>query len=238
MPLSVAVSALNALEVLRISAPTVIDAARRRVDRKVCDERLQGFADRIVSRAEVDLHVAGREHVPQGSPVVVMSNHQSLYDVPVLFHVLGSRMRMVAKKELFAVPIFGDAMRAAGFICVDRQNRRSAIESLSTAKDLFREGTWLWIAPEGTRSQDGALLPFKKGGFMVALDAKVPILPVTLDGTRNILETKRVRSRTGQRVDVTIHPPLGPEPYVHEEGGRERLVEDVRRAIVSGFAGR
>ena len=119
---------------------------------------------------------------------------------------------MVTKKELFRVPIFGKALEVGGFISIDRQSRQSAIGSLAIAKKMVEQGTHVWIAPEGTRSPTGELLPFKKGGFNLALEGKLPILPVTVRGSRDILQAKAVRSAPGARVRVTIHPPIDTDP--------------------------
>jgi 1-acyl-sn-glycerol-3-phosphate acyltransferase len=234
---SLALSLQNVYETLAISWPTVVDATLGRVTKAACDDRLERWASNIVANANVDLHVHGREHLVPGVTYVVMSNHQSLYDIPVLFHVIGKDLRMVTKTELFKVPVFGPAMAAAGFIEIDRSNRQRAIESLAVAQKKLAQGTHVWIAPEGTRSRTGALLPFKKGGFALALETKLPILPVTLRGTRDILRAKGVRSVHGARVDVTLHAPLDPAKYeaLGMKPGREALMADVRAALESAL---
>lgn len=235
-PKSLALSLHNIYETLAISWPTVVDAVRGRVTKEVCDDRLAGWAERIVVDSRIDVEVVGREHLSGGRTYLVMSNHQSLYDIPILFYAIGSNLRMITKKELFSLPIFGKAMELGGFISIDRSNRARAIESLDIAKRKVAEGTHVWIAPEGTRSKTGALLPFKKGGFNLALEALFPILPVTLRGTRDVLLAKGLRSQPGARVDVTIHAPIDPTPYVGEgRGGRDRLMADVRAALESGL---
>src|SRR4051812_11311621 len=166
-------------EALAVSVPTVVDAARGRLSQRECDVRLETFASHVMRNAEILVSVRGREHL-EGSQssrggldagtrtYVVMSNHQSHYDVPVLYYVLGGRMRMVAKKELFSLPVFGRALRDSGMIEVDRGNRERAIASLHTAQKQLEAGTHIWIAPEGTRSETGDLGAFKKGGFVLA----------------------------------------------------------------------
>lgn len=236
-----------------MSVPTVIDGARGRLSQKVCDERLETFAAHVMRNLEIALTVRGREHLAgsQSSrggldagvrPYVVMSNHQSHYDIPVLYYVLGGRLRMVAKKELFEIPIFGRAIRAAGMIEVDRANHQRAVASLSTAKAQLEAGTHIWIAPEGTRSESGELLPFKKGGFVLALDIKASILPVTIRGTRDVLPAHGILSRPGQEVHVTLHPPIDTSSYVARSGtksearaARDALMSEVRLAIASAL---
>lgn len=234
---SILLSLRNVYETLAVSAPTVVDAVRGRLSRKACDERLESWASHVVKNLEMLLTVRGRENVAPGTTYVVMSNHQSHYDIAVLYHVLGGNVRMVAKKELFDLPVFGRAIREAGFVSVDRGNTESAIASLASAKDHLAAGTHLWIAPEGTRSPTGELLPFKKGGFHIALDMKAPVLPITIRGTREALRAKGMRSRAGVEVEVTIHPPIEPTRYagLDRTAARDALMADVRNAIASAL---
>ncbi len=233
---SLALSLRNIYETLAISWPTVVDAARRRVTKEACDERLARWGRACVENARFELEVSGRENLAPGATYLVMSNHQSLYDIPVLFRVIGSNIRMIAKRELFHVPIFGGALAAAGFIEIDRKDRNAAIRSLDRARALMDSGTHVWIAPEGTRSLTGKLLPLKKGAFYLAFEAGLPILPVTLSGTRDALAAKGVRSTPGANVRVSIHPHLDPRPYAQKgRPGRQELMDEVRRALESAL---
>jgi 1-acyl-sn-glycerol-3-phosphate acyltransferase len=235
---SLALSLQNIFETLVISWPTVVDAFAGRVTMQECNERLASWASEIAKNSAYELEVVGRENLgTSGESFLVMSNHQSLYDIPVLFHVLGPNLRMITKEELFRVPVFGPAMRHAGFISIDRSNRERALKSLDIAKEKIAGGLNVWIAPEGTRSKTGELLPFKKGGFNLALEAGLRLLPITLRGTRDILPAKGTRSRTHARVRVTIHPPIDAKEYAREGGkqGREALMERVRAALESGL---
>lgn len=236
-PSSLLLSVRNAYEAMSVSAPTVLDALRGRLTVEACDRRLERFAANVVRNARLDLHVHGTWPGSASRAFVVMSNHQSHYDIPVLFHVIGGTIRMVAKKELFHLPLFGQAIREAGMIEVDRKNRERAIESLALAKRKLSNGTNIWIAPEGTRSLDGKLLPFKKGGFVLAIEMNAPILPVTIDGTRDVLPSHGFRSHAGARVDVTFHPPIETASYARLEpkAARDALMQDVRRAIESSL---
>jgi 1-acyl-sn-glycerol-3-phosphate acyltransferase len=130
---------------------------------------------------------SGFNHDLQNRSYVFMSNHQSNFDIPVLFSALPVQFRWLAKAELFRIPIFGLSMRGAGYISIDRSNRKSAFYSLAKAAEAIRNGTSVMIFPEGTRSTDGMLLPYKKGGFVMALDAGVPIVPVVITGTHAIM---------------------------------------------------
>jgi 1-acyl-sn-glycerol-3-phosphate acyltransferase len=235
-PVALSLSLENVYETLAISFPTVVDALAGRLTKQICDDRLAGWSKAVVENVRLTLHVSGREHLRPGETYLVMSNHQSLYDIPVLFQVIGPNVRMVTKKELFTVPFFGAAMAAAGFIKIDRTDRHRAIRSLDEARQLLSSGTHVWIAPEGTRSRSGKLLPFKKGAFYLAFEAKLPILPVTLRGTRDVLAAKGVLSYPGARVDVTMHEKIDPRPYLERgRDGRDVLMDDVRRVIESAL---
>ena len=229
-------------ETLYVSTPTVVDALRGTVTRGAIDERLEAWASRVVTNTEMMISVHGRENVPapraHGGSYLIMSNHQSHYDVAVLYYVLGSQVRMVAKRELFDLPVFGRALRAAGFIEVDRKNRGKAVLSLEETKGLLAGGIPVWIAPEGTRSPTGQLLPFKKGGFVLSLATGAAILPVSIRGTRDVLRARGVLSRRGVEVFVTIHPSIDPTRFTglgDKRAARDALSEEVRHAIESGL---
>jgi 1-acyl-sn-glycerol-3-phosphate acyltransferase len=230
--ISVDVLAFAAFQTAKISIPTIIDGLLGRVSARVCDRRLDGWSRALVEQARIQLEVTGREHVALGESYVVMSNHQSHYDIPVVFQSLGIPLRMVAKKELFGIPIMGRAMRESGFVEVDRGRHARAVRSLSSARErLERDGTSVWIAPEGTRSKTGELGKFKRGGFHLAVDAGLRILPIAIDGSRNVLRAKGLEVHKGQTVRVAICPPIDAPTY-----GRERVAEligDVREAIAS-----
>jgi 1-acyl-sn-glycerol-3-phosphate acyltransferase len=232
---SLRISLRNVFETLAISVPTVVDAAVGDVTKARCDARLDAWSRAVVSHARIRLEVSGRDHLAPDATYVVMSNHQSFYDVPVLFRVFGPNIRMVAKSELFRIPVFGDAMSAAGFISVDRSGGKSAVRSLGDARALLGRQTHVWIAPEGTRSKDGELLPFKPGAFRLASQAGLPIAPVTLSGTRDVLPPSSVRSSAGATVRVTIHPPLKPPPPGAGKAPRRDLMQQVRTAVASAL---
>jgi 1-acyl-sn-glycerol-3-phosphate acyltransferase len=236
---SLALSLRNVYETLAISFPTMVEAFGlfgRQVTREVCDRRLAGWSKAVVANARIDVEVQGRENLVDGETYLVMSNHQSHYDIPVLFYVIGPNLRMIAKKELFAFPVFGDALRAAGFVEIDRGDRHAAIRNLDHAARLLKSGTHVWIAPEGTRSPTGELGPFKKGAFYLALEAGLPILPVTLTGTRDILPAHGLLSSAGAHVKVKVHPKIDPGPFrTRGKTGREELVETVRAVLEAGL---
>ncbi len=217
----------------RISLPTVLDSALGRLDPEACEQRLAWWSKKLLSDAEIQLRVEGIEHAgDEREAFVVMSNHQSLYDIPVLFQSVPGRLRMVAKAELFQVPIWGRAMLAAGFVKIDRSDRDRAMESLrATGGSLLKSGTRVWIAPEGTRSRTGAVGEFKSGGFRMALEMGVRILPVAIEGTRHVLPAKGAIVQRGKAVDVEILPPIDPAPYGVDR--RKELMSFVRARIVA-----
>jgi len=214
---------------LSICVPTVLQAALGRLTPEICDERLDAWSRKILARARVRLEVFGRENMPPGETFVIMSNHQSFYDIPVLFQALKLRVRMVAKKELYVIPLWSHAMRAAGFVEIDRSDRQQAIQSLKAAEAALAAGTNIWIAPEGTRSPTGRLARFKKGGFQMALAAGARILPVSIDGSRDALLARGYRVRNDAHVRVTISPPIDSKAY--GSARREELMQAVRQAI-------
>jgi 1-acyl-sn-glycerol-3-phosphate acyltransferase len=218
---------------LRISVPTIYQALRGTLTPEICDARLAWWSKQLVAKAGISLQITGAEHTQAAGAFVVMSNHQSHYDIPVLYQSVPLRLRMVAKSELFKIPIWAQAMRAAGFVELNRGARDRAIESLERAKAALSQGTSIWIAPEGTRSRDGVLGPFKLGGFHLALGANARILPITISGTRETLPAKGSHVTTGATVRVVVHAPVDPAAFGSEVG--EPLVEAVRQAIKSGL---
>ena len=220
-------------QTLRISVPTIWEGLRGSLTPEASDRRLAQWSKAIVERAHIDLHVHGAEHATPGESFVIMSNHQSLYDVPVIYQALDRRIRMVAKKELFQVPLWGRAMQGAGFIALDRQSRERSRSTLLASADVLHRGTSIWIAPEGTRSRDGALGEFRKGGFHLALQSGCRILPLTVIGTRKVLPAKGARITDGCRVDVVVHAPI--DPRVFGEDRRDELIAQVRQSIAGSL---
>ncbi|HEX2732680.1 MAG TPA: lysophospholipid acyltransferase family protein [Polyangiaceae bacterium] len=223
-----------AIETTKISIPTIADAVLHRTNFKVCDGRLHSWSKNLLEQARITLQITGREHVSPGTTYVVMSNHQSHYDIPVMFQALGIRVRMIAKTELFRIPVMGRAMIDSGFVELDRSNRRRAVESMKIAKRrMLDDGLSIWIAPEGTRSRDGRLGEFKTGGFYLALDAAVPILPVTIDGSIDVLRSGDTVVNKGRTVQVRIHQPIDVTTYSRPR--MRDLMDLVHSRIASGL---
>lgn len=178
--------------------------------------------------------VHGRENVREGIPQVIASNHISWFDVFALASVVEVPFHFVAKKELMSIPFFGRAMEAAGHITIDRSNRERAIQSLRAAGEKIRHSPGaVVIFPEGTRSRNGRLMPFKKGAFMLAAESGVAIVPTAVTGSFEIMRkgSWRITPR-----DIHIHflPPLpAADVAALAAGGSDRLMERVRAEIAT-----
>jgi 1-acyl-sn-glycerol-3-phosphate acyltransferase len=200
--------------------------------------RLYHFHARLWSRigfgmAGISLEVTGAEKVPVDTPVIFMSNHQGYFDILALFLALPQRFSWIAKEELFRIPVFGYSMARAGYVPLNRAgDGRRALKSIEAAAAIIRNGQSVVIFPEGSRTFDGGLLPFKKGGFLLAGKAGVPIVPVTISGSMRINPKTRLELHPGT-IRVRIADPIPTEGLdVHD---RQRLLEDVRRAIDEGL---
>jgi 1-acyl-sn-glycerol-3-phosphate acyltransferase len=176
--------------------------------------------------------VTGLSNLDSSKPFVYMCNHQSYFDVLILLACLPVQFRWLAKAELFKIPIFARAMRGAGYISIDRFNRESAIETIDRAADKVRDGASVMIFPEGTRSPDGKIGPFKKGGFLLALKAGVPIVPIIINGARAVMQ-KGSLSITPGDVELIIAKPIDSTDYSLE--AKNDLVGHVKNIICGEF---
>ena len=180
----------------------------------------------------VRVSISGLEQLASDAPYIYMANHQSQYDIPVLLSTLPSQWRFVVKAELFKIPIFGRGMRGAGYISIDRSDRRSAFLSLARAAQSIRNGSSVVIFPEGTRSQDGDLLPFKKGGFVLAVDSGVPVVPVIIHGAQEIMPKGSWLIRC-HRVHIDLLTPIDSSLYTRKT--KDELLERVRVTIATAM---
>jgi len=170
-----------------VLAVWVILLASRDQDDPRIDRTIQWWSARFLRLAPIDYEVHGAEHVDPSRSYVVVSNHLSNFDIPLLFRALPGKLRFLAKKELFKIPVVGPAMTKVGIVKIDRQHAMTAHEAINAAaRTLLARGHWLIVFPEGTRSRTGETQPFKKGAFRIAVDNQVPILPVVVDGTRDV----------------------------------------------------
>ena len=175
--------------------------------------------------------VHGLDRLPRGASIV-MANHSSNLDPPVLIPLLPGRVVIYLKASLMRIPVLGYAMRLAGFIPVTRDGSVEAAKAVSAAAQReLQRGSCLVVFPEGTRSPDGALLPFKKGPFFLAMESGAPVVPVSIAGATRMLPKGSTKLQSGTII-VTFHAPLDPADYADKEG----LMEAVRSAIEAGLS--
>ena len=187
------------------------------------------WAKNILRVSGVRLRLKGIENINLDQPCVFMANHQSSFDIFTLIAGLPVSFKFILKRELLKIPLFGLVLRKMHYIAIDRKNRAVAIKTINKAVSILREGESILIFPEGTRSRDGQLLPFKKGGFHLAIKSKCDIVPISISGSREILRKKGTMK--GKR---TIIMAIGrPVPVtVYSEDNITGLIDSVREAII------
>jgi 1-acyl-sn-glycerol-3-phosphate acyltransferase len=177
--------------------------------------------------AGVRVRVVGRENFPVDHASILLSNHTSNLDPPVLFAAVPGMMSFLLKRELMSIPLLGTAMRQGKFVPVSRtHSREDAARSTAAAADALRAGYNILIFPEGTRSSDGQLLPFKKGAFFLAEDTGTPLVPIVIHGTRTLMPKGSNALRAGE-VTVEFLPAIDPRKYA----GREDAMAAARAAM-------
>lgn len=181
----------------------------------------------------INITLAGTEHLPDG-PVIFMSNHQSNFDILSLLAAMPRQIHWIAKKELFEIPIFGPSMRRGGYIPLDRGDGRKALQSMDEAAATIHQGKSVVLFPEGTRTTNGNLLPFKRGGFILARKAAVPVIPVTINGSGRINPANEIRLYSGN-IHITLHPPVIVPSELRRSETETWMMESVRRQIESAL---
>ncbi|MDD2271038.1 MAG: lysophospholipid acyltransferase family protein [Desulfuromonadaceae bacterium] len=189
------------------------------------------WARLMLALNRVRFTISGAENLPPG-PVIFMSNHQSNFDILALLAAMPRQINWIAKKELFEIPIFGPSMRRGGYIPLDRGDGRKALQSMDEAAATIHQGKSVVLFPEGTRTQDGKLLPFKRGGFILARKAEVPVVPVTINGSGSINPAGRIRLYSGT-IHITLHPPLVAPPELRRSESETWMLASVREQIES-----
>jgi 1-acyl-sn-glycerol-3-phosphate acyltransferase len=185
------------------------------------------WARLIAQLTPVDLDIEGAENIEPGCSYVVVANHQSQYDIPVIYGYSGLDLRWVMKAEIGRIPFVAQGCRAIGHIFIDRSNPDQARSAINEAVARLADGTGILFFPEGTRSRTGELLPFRKGAFRVAVDRGWAVLPMTVTGTRDILPTGGLRVRPG-RARLVIHPAIKPDS-LRSSGSADEAVRELRR---------
>jgi len=182
----------------------------------------------------IRVEVTGREAVDRTTRYVFMANHLSFIDGPMLFRLIPQSVRVILKKSVFRIPIAGQGMRFVGFVPVDRKGIRGGKQSIETAGRLMRERGYSYLVfPEGTRSRDGRIQAFRRGGFFLALEAGASIVPISIAGTFALMPKGSMFARSG-RVRVRFHAPVPVEHHNRESMGE--LMAEVKAAIESGLA--
>ena len=186
----------------------------------------------ILKTSGIRVRVEGLEHVNSRRTTIYCVNHQSAMDIPILFASLPVQFRFVAKRSLFHLPFLGWHLRRSGHVAVDRDRPREALKSMKKAAQEIREGKSVLLFPEGHRSRNGQLLPFKGGSFYIAILAGVPIVPITLNGTRHVLKPDTYHVRAGL-TELIVHPAIPTQGLSLREV--ESLSERVQKEIASRF---
>lgn len=189
----------------------------------------------ILKASFVDLSVRGLEHFEPGASYIVMANHLSMYDIPALHYLLGEGrdLRWIGKKELVKVPVFGWAFALSRHIPIDRHHRERGIAAMKRAAAESEAGCSFVVMPEGTRSRDGRLLPFKKGGFHLAIDTGLPILPTAIVGSEKLMRKGEWWILPGA-IEVIVTPPIPVEGI--EKSDVDALRDRVRERIAGTVA--
>ncbi|MHB8136767.1 MAG: lysophospholipid acyltransferase family protein [Smithellaceae bacterium] len=192
--------------------------------------RIWGYILLKISSTKVQ--VIGSENILRGRPQVFMANHQSDFDILIALAYVPGQFRWIAKKELFAIPVFGQAMRSAGYIEIDRQNHEQALQSLDLAGLRIREGKSVMTFPEGTRSRDGEIKAFKQGMFHLAIQSGAPIVPISIIGSGAIMPKRSLKVKPGN-IKLVIDKPIPVKGYTLEN--RQELINRVRQVIIKNY---
>lgn len=224
---------MSVIYILNTCGQSVIMRLLNKINRQWIDNTLRIWTKRILHLVKVNPVVINSHHTkPQpGQPTIIMCNHSSLYDIPLsMFAFPNESIRMLAKKELSRIPIVGKGMTAAEFPFVDRKNRHQAIKDLQAIKGLLASGIVMWIAPEGTRSKDGKLNTFKKGGFITAIETKATIIPIGIRGANKILPARTLQFNLGEKAEIHIGEAIDASAYTLEN--KDELIQRVHQAML------
>lgn len=190
------------------------------------------WARTMLAMTNVHPHIRNREKIKPGQSYIIISNHQSEFDILALVTTLGIQFRWIIKKELLKAPLFGYALYAARNIFIDRSNHEQAIRSIQKGLARLPQGVSVMFFAEGTRSPDGRIQPFKKGGFMLAVEKGLPILPITINGSRKVLPKKSLVFHPGP-IEIIVSDPIETTPYAHAT--LPALMERTRNVIISQY---
>lgn len=217
-------------DILGVSCNFALNSINKKLDIKTSQKYVDDFANLHFDNTGTNLYATGLENFDHNKTYLFMSNHSSWMDIPSIIRAVPQHLRMVAKDSLLKIPIFGKAMAGSGFIGIDRTNRAKAIKQLESAKEKLKEGVCICIFPEGTRSKDGKIKEFKRGGFYLALDLKLKIVPVFIEGASDVMPCNSMSIFTNK--DVTIHflKPIATDNY--SKSNLLELINLVRNQII------
>lgn len=190
------------------------------------------WAKILLLMSNTKVEVVGVENILRGKPQIFTANHQSDFDILILLAHIPGQFRWIAKKELFHIPVFGAAMKAAGYIEIDRFNHGKAIQSLDEVALRIREGKSVMSFPEGTRSRDGGIKAFKQGIFHIAIKSGVPVVPISIVGSGQIMPKRSMKVTPG-KVKLIIDKPIDVKNYTIEN--RHEFIDRVRNVIIKNY---
>jgi 1-acyl-sn-glycerol-3-phosphate acyltransferase len=180
----------------------------------------------------VRTEIKNKDKIQKGTSYIIISNHQSYYDIITLVIRLGIQFRWIIKKEILKIPIFGYGLNASRNIFIDRSNTTTAIESINKGFDRLPKGVSVMVFAEGTRSPDGQISEFKKGGFIAAVQRKIPLLPVTVNGSRRVMRKGSFTLKPG-KIQVVIGDPIDTSGYTSKT--IPELIDKTRQVIIANF---
>lgn len=183
----------------------------------------------MLAATRVKVTIRNKDRIRTGQSYIIISNHQSEYDILALVTTLGIQFRWIIKQELRNVPLFGYALYASRNIFINRADRQEAIKSIQSGMERLPYGASVMFFAEGTRSMDGSIQSFKKGGFVMAVEQGLPILPVTVNGSRRVLPKKSLTFNPGL-IEVVVADPIETKGYTHEQV--QRLIDRTRDVII------
>jgi 1-acyl-sn-glycerol-3-phosphate acyltransferase len=226
------------LATAKLSLDGLVRGSRGTLTRKWVDQRMHTWAKKIMHAVRADIQVINPNHVaPKHSrPTLLMCNHSSLFDIPITYAALpGITLRMLAKAEMKKIPLMGKSMVAADFPFINRHNRIQAIKDLQQVKELLADDVVMWVAPEGTRSADGKLAKFKKGGFITAIQSQAEIIPMVIIGANDILPARTFRLKTHQKIKIYIGEPIDASQYdIEQKDELMRIVHHSMAVMLEG----
>jgi 1-acyl-sn-glycerol-3-phosphate acyltransferase len=210
----------------------------KKISRKDADKIIENFATNLLKSLKIKFIYNNWQFLnslPKNKPIILMSNHASLYDIPIILYNVPKNisLRMLAKKELNNIPIFGRGMRNLEFPIIDRKNRKQAIIDLEYTKNLMQNGLVIWAAPEGTRSKDGQLLPFKKGIFIMAIEIGALIVPISIKGANKVLPAHSYNYSIGETITLSVGDAVDTAQFTMED--KDLIIEKIRKEIAKNI---